>query len=141
MRISDWSSDVCSSDLGDTPQAGQPQPCMRCHGLNGVGDGTGAFPRLAGQAAFYMYKQLLDYASGARPHAIMSPSAKALTQAQMEAGSAYYASIEAEPYFQPPEVDCLTLSTGATLAEVGAAQQGAPSCFHCHGTARPGRPA
>src|SRR3546814_16478283 len=62
---------VVGAVQGDTPQAGQPQPCMRCHGLNGVGDGTGAFPRLAGQAAFYMYKQLLDYASGARPNALM----------------------------------------------------------------------
>src|SRR3546814_11853113 len=78
MRISDWSSDVCSSDL-------------------------------------YMYKQLLDYASGARPNAIMSPIAKALTQAQMEDVSAYYASIEEAPYFPPPEVDGLTLQHGGRL--------------------------
>ncbi|HET6520650.1 MAG TPA: hypothetical protein VFG47_12655, partial [Geminicoccaceae bacterium] len=41
-------------------------PCFTCHGLDGVGDSAGAFPRLTGQAAFYLYKQLIDYASGAR---------------------------------------------------------------------------
>src|SRR3546814_6626190 len=31
MRISDWSSDVCSSDLGDVLGDGQPQACAaRC---------------------------------------------------------------------------------------------------------------
>src|SRR3546814_12067246 len=103
MRISDWSSDVCSSDL-------------------------------------YMYKQLLDYASGARPNAIMSPIAKALTQAQMEDVSAYYASIEEAPYFPPPEVDGLTLQHGGRLSAVGSAEKGIQACVNCHGPAGTGMP-
>ena len=51
-------------------------PCFMCHGLDGVGDSAGAFPRLTGQAAFYMYKQLIDYASGARPNDVMTPIAR-----------------------------------------------------------------
>src|SRR3546814_2992615 len=32
MRISDWSSDVCSSDLGgDEDGEGEPDPALRCH--------------------------------------------------------------------------------------------------------------
>src|SRR5687768_15426054 len=58
-------------------------PCFMCHGLDGVGDSAGPFPRLTGQAAFYMYKQLIDYASGARPNDVMTPIARALTDAQM----------------------------------------------------------
>src|SRR3546814_14850265 len=34
MRISDWSSDVCSSDLDDSPAAARPKVKQRCdHGL------------------------------------------------------------------------------------------------------------
>src|SRR3546814_13680351 len=34
MRISDWSSDVCSSDLDDSPAAARPKVQQRCdHGL------------------------------------------------------------------------------------------------------------
>src|SRR3546814_1012185 len=77
-----------------------------------------------------MYKQLLDYASGARPNAIMSPIAKALTQAQMEDVSAYYASIEDAPYFPPPEVDGLTLQHGGRLSAVGSAEKGIQACVN-----------
>ena len=52
-------------------------PCFMCHGLDGVGDSAGAFPRLTGQAAFYMYKQLVDYASGARPERGHEPRSRA----------------------------------------------------------------
>src|SRR3546814_11527293 len=31
MRISDWSSDVCSSDLNDTPAGMVPDPLPACH--------------------------------------------------------------------------------------------------------------
>src|SRR3546814_11196401 len=33
MRISDWSSDVCSSDLGCRPPSSHPTPCARCFSL------------------------------------------------------------------------------------------------------------
>src|SRR3546814_13603628 len=82
MRISDWSSDVCSSDLlawlallagcgtADPTSmerfkrtghlialsggdAGAPNDCFACHGLSGEGNGAGA-PRLAGLDMGYM---------------------------------------------------------------------------------------
>ena len=40
------------SDAGDSGMA-----CITCHGSDGAGDGSGAFPRLAGQAGWYTYKQ------------------------------------------------------------------------------------
>jgi cytochrome c553 len=36
--------------------AGAPG-CARCHAFNGVSDGSGAFPRIAGQSAYYLAKQ------------------------------------------------------------------------------------
>src|SRR6516225_5620730 len=59
--------------------AGAP-PCAQCHAFNGVSDASGAFPRLAGQSAYYLTKQLRDFASGERASAIMSPIAKALSR-------------------------------------------------------------
>ena len=35
--------------------AGAP-PCAQCHAFNGVSDASGAFPRLAGQSAYYLTK-------------------------------------------------------------------------------------
>ena len=46
--------------------------CMGCHGANGV-SGGGAYPKLAGQHAAYIVKQLKDYKGGKeRPNAVMS---------------------------------------------------------------------
>ena len=46
--------------------AGAP-PCAQCHAFNGVSDASGAFPRLAGQSAYYLAEQLRDFASGGVP--------------------------------------------------------------------------
>ena len=37
--------------------------CAQCHAFTGSSDGTGAFPRIAGQPAIYLSKQLHDFAS------------------------------------------------------------------------------
>ena len=59
--------------------AGAPA-CARCHAFNGGSDGSGAFPRIAGQSAFYLSEQLRAFSSGVRLNAIMSPVAKALSE-------------------------------------------------------------
>ena len=51
--------------------------CAQCHAFNGVSDGSGAFPRIAGQSAYYLAKQLRDFATGVRVNAIMTPVAGA----------------------------------------------------------------
>jgi cytochrome c553 len=40
--------------------------CASCHGPNGVGNGPGAIPHLAGQKATYVAKALRDFRSGSR---------------------------------------------------------------------------
>src|ERR1700676_1802967 len=56
--------------------AGAPA-CAECHAYNGASDGSGAFPRIAGQSAYYLAKQLRDYASGVRANAVMTPKTRA----------------------------------------------------------------
>lgn len=126
--------------MGGSEAGGAGMACISCHGAEGQGDGSGAFPRLAGQPGWYLYKQLIDYASGARPNAVMTGVATRLTEQEMEAVSAYYAAIEA-PYHDPlGDVDAQTLQWGGQLAAVGSAERGIPACINCHGPSGTGLP-
>lgn len=126
--------------MGGSEAGGAGMACISCHGAEGQGDGSGAFPRIAGQSGWYLYKQLLDYASGARPNAVMTGVAARLTEQEMEAVSAYYAAIDA-PYHPPlGDVDAQTLQWGGQLAAVGSAERGVPACVNCHGPAGAGLP-
>jgi cytochrome c553 len=107
-------------------------PCFTCHGLDGAGDSAGAFPRLTGQVAFYLYKQLVDYASGARPNDIMTPIARQMTGDQMEDVAYYYSVVEA-PYFPPPELAPEVIARGRAIYEDGLPEAGLQACVFCHG--------
>lgn len=119
--------------VGGTEQAGASVACMSCHGSNGEGDRGAAFPRLAGLPAWYMYMQLQQYASGARPNDVMTPIAKLLTDAEMRSVSKYYAVVEA-PYPPLDEVNNVPmLQWGGQLAAVGSVEKAIPACTNCHG--------
>jgi cytochrome c553 len=126
--------------MGGSRQGGAGMACISCHGADGAGDGSGAFPRLAGLPGWYMYKQLVDYASGARPNAIMSGVAERLTEYEMEAVSAYYALVEAPYPPVAPALDPMDLQWGGQLAAVGSAELGIPACVNCHGPMGTGAP-
>ena len=71
---------------------GQQIPaCATCHGAQAQGNGP--FPRLAGQHAPYLYKQLLVIQSVLRTAPVMHGVIKDLTKPQMEAVVAYLESI------------------------------------------------
>jgi cytochrome c553 len=73
--------------------------CAQCHAFNGSSDGTGAFPRIAGQPVAYLAKQLHDFTSGVRASAVMTPIAKALSPEDITDVASYYAGIN--PPFPP----------------------------------------
>jgi cytochrome c553 len=140
-----------SSALAETPdfEAGRAvvvggadaaiTPCFMCHGLDGVGDSAGAFPRLTGQAAFYMYKQLIDYASDARPNDVMTPIARQMTEPQM-ANVAFYYSVVDAPYASRPSVEPEVLARGRRIAEDGLPEADLQACNFCHGAESAGNP-
>ncbi len=66
-------------------------PCAGCHGSNGAG--TDQFPRLAGQHAQYLLKQLRSFQSNLRDVAIMHGVAKGMAIGEMEAVAAYLESL------------------------------------------------
>lgn len=66
--------------------------CATCHGEDGNKMLTPETPKLGGQHGDYLAKALGDYRSGARSNPLMSAVATNLTDAQIEALAAYFAS-------------------------------------------------
>lgn len=113
--------------------------CAQCHAYNGGSNGTGAFPRVAGQSAWYLAEQLRDYASGARLNAVMGPIAKALSSDDIADVTAYYASVKA-PYLPMGSPNPALIKRGERLAKIGDAARKLQSCDNCHGPGGAGEP-
>ena len=118
--------------------AGAPA-CAQCHAFNGVSDASGAFPRVAGQSAWYLGGQLRDFASGVRASALMTPIAKALSPDNITDVSAYYAGINA-PFLPLGSAAPALVKRGEQLAKVGSAERQIQACDNCHGPAGAGEP-
>lgn len=103
--------------------------CASCHGE--AGQGNLNTPRLAGQQAGYLKKQLQDFASGARRDDSMAFVARALSEADMDKVARYYAGID----LRMRKVPTLggDLARGKLLAEQGDWKNNVPPCFSCHG--------
>jgi len=71
------------------PERGVPA-CAMCHGQNA--EGRGEFPRLAGQHAKYVAKQLRAIGTGERGNAVMHGVIKGLTSDEAQAVAAYVQS-------------------------------------------------
>ncbi len=97
--------------------------CAQCHAYNGGSDGSGAFPRIAGQSPSYLAKELHDYASGVRLNAVMAPIAKALSSDDIADVTAYYASSNA-PYLPLASPNPALIKRGEQLAKVGEWKRG-----------------
>jgi cytochrome c553 len=115
--------------------------CATCHGAQGEGNAASNFPRIAGQPQAYLARQLVSYVNGSRNNAIMNPIAKALTQQQIQAVSAYYAGLSA-PSPKKPASQAATKAEkrGQILATVGDDKIGVQGCANCHGPAGVGEP-
>jgi cytochrome c553 len=105
--------------------------CAGCHGTNGIAPPGTPFPRLAGLPLEYVAKQLFDYREGSRSNPMMTPIAKALTDADIASLARYYASMD------PPsaKADSAGASPRARhLARYGDNALAIPACIDCHGS-------
>jgi cytochrome c553 len=114
--------------------------CVGCHGAQGEGNAAGGFPRIAGQSAAYLGRQLGAYANGARVNPIMQPIAQAMNAVQIRDVSAYYASLGDAPAATPAAADtggaksaAGGLDRGRTLSAIGDSALGVQACANCHG--------
>ncbi len=104
--------------------------CASCHGA--AGQGNLSTPRLAGQPAAYLQKQLHDFASGARDNESMALVARALSEGEIARVAAYYSQVA----LSAPGRATLggDLARGEALARRGDWKDEVPACFSCHGS-------
>jgi len=65
--------------------------CIACHGADGNSPNP-MWPKLAGQHAVYLEKQMKDFRDGKRKDPMMSPMAASLTDTDISNLAAYFAS-------------------------------------------------
>jgi cytochrome c553 len=65
--------------------------CAACHGADG-NSANPMWPKLAGQHAPYLEKQMKDFRDGRRKDPVMAPMAAALSDADIANLAAYFAS-------------------------------------------------
>ncbi|MDG4555509.1 MAG: c-type cytochrome [Candidatus Competibacter sp.] len=110
--------------------------CAACHNPDGNSVNP-QYPKLAGQSADYLLKQLQEYKSGARANPIMAGMVAPLSPQDMEDLAAYFASQQiaraaADPALAP---------VGESLFRGGDLKTGVPACTACHGATGTGNPA
>jgi cytochrome c553 len=113
--------------------------CAQCHAFDGASEGSGAFPRIAGQSTYYLGKQMRDFASGVRTDAVMTPIGKALSTEEVADVAAYYATV-ASPFLPLKSGDPTLVKRGEQLARIGDESKHLQSCDDCHGPGGAGEP-
>ena len=104
--------------------------CLPCHGGGAAGtQAAPTFPKLDGQHAAYLDKQLREYKSGKRKSDIMAPVFGALKKQQIRGMAAHFASqTPARGTVQNPQL----AAQGKVLYEEGNRASGVPGCVGCH---------
>ena len=111
--------------------------CFSCHGTAG-NSSAAANPKLAGQQAEYVHKQLVDFKAKARDNAIMSLYAGDLSDQDMKDVGAYLAKQQLKPATAKNKD---TIEQGQKIYRGGIAAKGVPACAGCHGPTGAGIPA
>lgn len=103
------------------------QRCAICHGPTGISRADS--PNLAGQYVAVIYKQLLDFRSGARTNAVMSPFAANLSDQDIADLAAYYSYLPRLPAYHPEQQ-----LPKPRIVINGAPVRGIAPCGACHGS-------
>src|SRR6478672_2362968 len=95
------------------------QGCVTCHGQSGQGTQNGAYPRIAGKPAGYLYNQLAAFRDGTRKYAPMNYLVAYLPDKYLKEMAEHYAKLR--PAFAPKEpstAEAATIDRGKTLVAV-----------------------
>jgi len=105
------------------------ETCSVCHGSEGE-SGSPAFPRLAGQHASYVVRQLQDYKSGKRKSRAMSAMVEELQDDDFKALGAYFESRATHKHdIEDPDL----AGVGRFVFTRGNPYTGVAACSACHG--------
>ena len=105
--------------------------CTGCHGPQGRGGGL--FPRIAGQPAGYLQRQLRDFRAGRRDNPMMQPVAARLSDADIAALADYFSSLHPPFTAQTAALPEAAALRGRQLVTAGDWRHGVPACARCHG--------
>ena len=103
--------------------------CFVCHGMEG-NSASEVFPRLAGQHAEYIARQLEHFKNGQRKSTAMADMVAKLTPDEMLALGRYF---EKQPVTPDPPRDADLAAVGRYVYLHGNKFSGVPACASCHG--------
>jgi cytochrome c553 len=130
LALAAWS--VQAQVAGDAAKGKEivDKVCVACHGADGNGP-VPTFPRLAGQSAEYLLKQLQDFKKNKRQNDIMAPNAAALSDEDMANLAVYFSAQKV--VVAASGADPVLLAAGKKLFDEGNTVSGVPACSGCHG--------
>jgi cytochrome c553 len=99
--------------------------CTMCHGARGLSPAD--TPNLAGEYPVTIYKELVDFKTGARVSAVMAPLVADLSDTDMRDLAAYYA------YLPRVSDQPFTTDVPPRIVASGAPMRGIAPCGACHG--------
>jgi len=108
--------------------------CFICHGAEGESSSP-VFPRLAGQHADYVTRQLIDYKTGRRKSSAMQPMVEDLSPADFVALGKFF---ETRPVQYHAVDDPELAQMGRFIYLRGNPYSGVPACAACQGGAGQG---
>jgi len=118
-------------------QAGKAKSatCAACHGVDG-NSSIAANPKLAGQHADYLAKQIREFQNGTRANTVMMSMVASFSEQDIEDIAAYYASQTNAPAIASED----NLKLGESIYRGGITSAGVAACLACHGPAGSGNP-
>jgi cytochrome c553 len=107
--------------------SGKVTACAACHGQDG-NSAAATFPKLAGQSARYLSKQLHDIKSGVRPVPAMAGMTDNLSNQDIDDIAAFFASKTAAVNQAKKDL----IAKGEQIFRGGIREKGVPACAACH---------
>lgn len=127
ILVAAFSSGVEAADRA--PEQIVAERCRNCHGPEGR-SGDPDFPKLAGQNADYLTRQLANFKTGVRTSEPMQQEVARLTGGEMRALALYFSAKDIGP---EPVVDRAQVEIGRRLYFSGDPKDGVTACITCHG--------
>lgn len=132
-----FANETEKASIGDAANGKKLSPkCMACHGADGNSTNP-IWPKLAGQHASYIEKQLADFQSEARKESIMKGMTTGLSAQDMADLAAYFSS----QVIKPGQADESKVALGKAIYKGGNLQTKLSACAACHSPEGKGNPA
>jgi len=121
---------VGAANAAGNTEAGKAKAamCAACHGADGNAP-VAIYPKLAGQHADYIVKQLKDFKSGARNNPIMMGMSMGLSETDMADIAAHYQSLAVTEGSTAEEA----IAIAKPLYLGGDSERNIAACISCHG--------